>query len=163
MDHAVRAVVAIDHVYGEHIPQSGLRSLFAIGPPPPPSLATAFEGLGLGGILDAPLGPAPKLGAVSVNGRLPPEVVQRIVRQQSGRFRLCYGNGLRNNPKLAGRVVVKFVIDRTGAVSTAADGGSDLPDKNVVTCVVRAFGNMSFPQPEGGIVTVVYPLVFQSA
>mgnify|MGYP006314362019 FL=1 len=59
-----------------------------------------------------------------MNGRLPPEVIQRIVRQNFGRFRLCYENGLRNNPTLSGRVSVKFVIDRSGAVSTAQDGGS---------------------------------------
>jgi hypothetical protein len=35
-----------------------------------------------------------------------------------------------------------------------------MPDQAVVGCVVRGFGNLSFPQPEGGIVTVVYPLIF---
>lgn len=105
---------------------------------------------------------APKLrqGQTQVNGRLPPEVIQRIVRQNFGRFRLCYENGLRNNPTLSGRVAVKFVIDRSGAVSTAQDGGSELPDQGVISCVVRGFGNLSFPQPEGGIVTVVYPIIF---
>ena len=104
--------------------------------------------------------PSLRQGATQVNGRLPPEVIQRIVRQNFGRFRLCYENGLRTNPNLAGRVQVKFVIDRSGAVSTASDGGSDLPDQGVVGCVVRGFGNLSFPQPEGGIVTVVYPIIF---
>jgi len=99
-------------------------------------------------------------GATSVNGRLPPEVIQRIVRQNFGRFRLCYENGLRNNPNLQGRVTVKFVIDRSGAVAMTADGGSDIPDGSVVGCVVRGFGNLSFPQPEGGMVTVVYPIMF---
>lgn len=105
---------------------------------------------------------APQLrqGATQVNGRLPAEVIQRIVRQNFGRFRLCYENGLRTSPTLQGRVAVKFVIDRSGAVSTASDGGSDLPDQGVVRCVVRGFGNLSFPQPEGGIVTVVYPISF---
>jgi tetratricopeptide (TPR) repeat protein len=103
---------------------------------------------------------APRMreGATSVNGRLPPEVIQRIVRQNFGRFRLCYENGLRNNPNLQGRVAVKFVIDHTGAVSTSADGGSSLPDQGVVGCIVRGFGNLSFPEPEGGAVTVVYPI-----
>jgi hypothetical protein len=104
--------------------------------------------------------PSLRQGATQVNGRLPPEVIQRIVRQNFGRFRLCYENGLRTNPNLQGRVAVKFVIDRSGAVSTASDGGSDLPDASVVSCVVRGFGNLSFPQPEGGIVTVVYPVIF---
>ena len=61
---------------------------------------------------------------------------------------------------LSGRVSVKFDIDRSGAVSTAQDGGSELPDQGVISCVVRGFGNLSFPQPEGGIVTVVYPIIF---
>src|SRR5262249_37300578 len=39
-------------------------------------------------------------GPTTVTGNLPPEVVQRIVRQNFGRFRLCYENGLRNNPTL---------------------------------------------------------------
>jgi hypothetical protein len=105
---------------------------------------------------------APRLreGATTVNGRLPPEVIQRIVRQNFGRFRLCYENGMRNNPNLQGRVTVKFMIDRSGAVGMTSDGGSDLPDQGVVQCVVRGFGNLSFPQPEGGIVTVVYPIMF---
>jgi hypothetical protein len=104
--------------------------------------------------------PSLRQGATQVNGRLPPEVIQRIVRQNFGRFRLCYENGLRTNPNLAGRVQIKFVIDRSGSVSTSQDGGSDLPDQSVVSCVVRGFGNLSFPQPEGGIVTVVYPIIF---
>ena len=104
--------------------------------------------------------PTIRQGATQVNGRLPPEVIQRIVRQNFGRFRLCYENGLRTNPNLQGRVAVKFVIDRAGSVSTASDGGSDIPDQGVISCVVRGFGNLSFPQPEGGIVTVVYPIIF---
>jgi hypothetical protein len=95
-----------------------------------------------------------------VSGRLPPDVIQRIVRQNFGRFRFCYEQGLRLQPTLSARVTVKFVIDRTGAVSFASDAGSDLPDRDVVACVVRAFTSISFPEPEGGIVNVVYPLVF---
>jgi hypothetical protein len=99
-------------------------------------------------------------GATAVSGRLPPEIVQRIVRENFARFRFCYENGLRQNPTLAGRVSVRFVIDRTGAVAVLADGGSDLPDHHVVECVVRSFGNLSFPEPAGGSVTVTYPITF---
>ena len=104
--------------------------------------------------------PSIRQGATTVNGRLPPEVIQRIVRQNFGRFKLCYEDGLRKNPSLQGRVAVKFVIDRSGAVSTAQDGGSEIQDPGVVQCVVRGFNNLSFPQPEGGIGTVVYPIIF---
>jgi hypothetical protein len=96
----------------------------------------------------------------TVSGRLPPEIIQRIVRQNAGRFRLCYENGLRGNPNLQGRVSVRFIIGRDGAVSSVGNGGSDLPDTSVVSCVTRAFYGLSFPQPEDGIVTVVYPIMF---
>lgn len=104
--------------------------------------------------------PQVRMGTTQVNGRLPPEVIQRIVRQNYGRFRLCYENGLRTNPNLQGRVAVRFVIGRDGAVSNVSNGGSDLPDASVIQCVIRAYYGLSFPQPEGGIVTVVYPIMF---
>ncbi len=99
-----------------------------------------------------PKAPSVREGAAAVNGHLPAEVIQRIVRQNFGRFRACYEEGLRGNPGLQGRVSTKFVIDRSGAVSLTADGGSDLPDRQVVQCVVRAFGGLSFPPPDGGMV-----------
>jgi len=99
-------------------------------------------------------------GPVTTNGHLPPEVIQRIVRQNFGRFSFCYQNGLKTNPNLEGRVAVKFVIGRDGAVQFAADGGSDIPDAGVKQCVVSSFAGLSFPAPDNGMVTVVYPLMF---
>jgi len=96
----------------------------------------------------------------TVSGHLPPEVVQRIVRQNYGRFRQCYENGLRTNPNLTGRVTARFVISRAGSVTNVQNGGSDLPDGGVVSCVVAAFYGLSFPTPEAGIVTVSYPIMF---
>jgi len=113
--------------------------------------------LGSGHRADAP---RVRMGATSVSGRLPPEVIQRIVRQNFGRFRLCYENGLKKKPDLEGCVFVRFVIAKDGSVSSAGSAGSDLPDAGVVACVTKAFHGLSFPQPEGGIVTVVYPIMF---
>ena len=95
-----------------------------------------------------------------VTGRLPPEAIQRIVRQNFGRFRACYEAGLREDPVLEGTVTTRFVIGRDGAVSNVANGGSSMTDPSVTACVLRAFYGLSFPQPEGGIVTVTYPIRF---
>ena len=97
-----------------------------------------------------------------VNGRLPPEVVQRVVRQSFGRMRMCYEAGLKRNPSLEGRISVKFVIDRSGAVAMASTADRSFADNEVASCVERSFKSMSFPEPEGGIVTVVYPLVLST-
>ncbi len=104
--------------------------------------------------------PSVRMGATTVNGRLPAEVIRRIVRQNFGRFRMCYEQGLARNPNLEGRVGVRFVIGRDGAVSNVGNGGSDIPDSGVVSCVISAFYGLSFPQPEGGIVSVTYPIMF---
>src|SRR5690606_17983359 len=106
---------------------------------------------------------APKVrpGSTTVSGRLPAEVIQRIVRQNYGRFRMCYEQGLGRNPNLEGRVAARFVIGRDGSVSNVGNGGSDLPDSSTVSCVISAFYGLTFPQPEDGIVTVIYPIMFQ--
>lgn len=100
------------------------------------------------------------VGMTTMNGRLPSEVIQRIVRQNYGRFRVCYEAGLRSNPSLTGRVSVRFVIGRDGGVSQVGNAGSDMPDSSVIQCVSSAFYGLSFPEPQGGIVTVVYPIMF---
>lgn len=97
---------------------------------------------------------------IDINGRLPAEVVQRLVRQNFGRFRGCYERGLARNPNLEGRVAVRFLIARDGSVSSASNGGSSLPDAEVTSCVVGQFYGLSFPKPENGTVTVTYPILF---
>ena len=111
----------------------------------------------LGGSRAAP--PKVRTSGASVSGRLPPEVIQRIVRQNFGRFRMCYEQALRRDPTLEGRVVVRFVIGRDGSVTNVSAGG-DFPDPSVPNCVAKAFYGLTFPQPEGGIVSVSYPIVF---
>jgi hypothetical protein len=108
----------------------------------------------------SPKGISMRPGITTASGKIPPEVIQRVVRQNFGRFRACYETGLKNNPSLSGRVAVRFVIGRNGDVGQASNGGSDLPDGGVVGCVVGAFRGLSFPPPEGGIVTVGYSIQF---
>jgi Ca-activated chloride channel family protein len=96
-----------------------------------------------------------------VNGRLPPEQIQAKVRSNFGKLRMCYEEGLGRDPSLTGRVTVRFVIDREGKVSKVAAGpDTSLPDQTVVDCVVGHFAHLTFPKPEGGIVSVTYPIQF---
>ena len=104
--------------------------------------------------------PRIKLDKPTATAGLPPEIIQRFVRQSYSRFRFCYERGLISNPKLAGKIVVRFTIDKTGAVSSASlVKDTTLPDMSVAACVVTSFTSLSFPQPTAGAsVNVVYPL-----
>jgi hypothetical protein len=106
-----------------------------------------------------PRPPSVKAGNVTVTGGLSAVVIERITRQSFGRFRLCYENGLRTNPALLGRVVVHFVIDKTGSVESSRSEGSSFADANVVQCIVRGFSNLSYPEPEKGVVQVSYEVL----
>jgi hypothetical protein len=108
-----------------------------------------------------PAAPVVRPQGITASGKLPADVIQRVVRQNAGRYRFCYEQGLRGNPNLAGRVAVRFVIGHDGSVSSVQNGGSDMPDGNVISCVVRSFYGMSFPATGDGIVTVTYPILFQ--
>jgi hypothetical protein len=126
---------------------------------------TSGIGPGMGGSIGRPgrpghvaKAPSVRPGVTTVSGHLPPEVIQRIVRQNYGRFRQCYESGLRANPNLTGRVSARFVIGRDGAVTNVSNGGGDLPDSSVTSCVLSAFYGLSFPSPDNGIVTVTYPI-----
>jgi hypothetical protein len=128
-----------------------------------PDAGTGTEqgfGSGGGALRSTPSPPRVRMGATRVSGRLPPEVVQRIVRQNFGRFRACYQQALLASPNLAGRVTIRFVIATNGSTKGATVLSSDLENAAMESCVAAAFEGLSFPMPEGGVVTVTYPLSF---
>lgn len=102
--------------------------------------------------------------------RVDPNVIQKTVRAKFDRMRACYERGLQRNPKLEGRVVVRFVLmNRSGIVayssdiSDGSDAGAPLGDLETRTCVVDEFRKIGFDLPElqrHGITSVVYPIVF---
>lgn len=129
---------------------------------PSPSASTGIGLSGWGGEQPPPplkRPPSVRMGSTSVVGRLPPEVIQRIVRRNFGRYRLCYENALKADPKVTGRVTVTFQIQTDGA-SKDAKATSDITDATMVECVRKGFEDLSFPAPEGGVVKVTYPILF---
>jgi hypothetical protein len=58
---------------------------------------------------------------------------------------------------------VRLLVDRDGVLTGISNGGSDVPDGAVTTCVMNTFVGLSFPVPEAGIVVVTQPIVFSPA
>ena len=71
-----------------------------------------------------------------------PEELPEPFRDFFNQFGGSGGGGRRgfSMPRKAVAMGSGFVIDRSGAVSTAQDGGSELPDQGVISCVVRGYG-----------------------
>lgn len=94
-------------------------------------------------------------------GWLAPEIIQRTVRVEFSRFRLCYERGLQRDPYLQGKVLTRFVIAEDGAVrESEVDPASDLPDRATLLCVASELEKLRFQAPQGGEVDVLYPISF---
>jgi len=105
--------------------------------------------------------PPPRIASgPPVTNYIPPSVIMRPIRARAGCFRGCYQAGLARNPALSGRIATRFVIDTDGWVRRARIVDDELGDRDVADCVRRAFIGLQYSQPEGGPITVVYPLVF---
>jgi hypothetical protein len=105
--------------------------------------------------------PKVRMGASTVNGDLPPEVVQRIVRQNFVSFRTCYERALERTPDVSGLVRIGFTIARDGSITDVRDAGSKLPDRGMIDCLRTAYSDLNFPQPtDGEVVNVVMPMFF---
>ncbi|MEZ4295662.1 MAG: AgmX/PglI C-terminal domain-containing protein [Polyangiaceae bacterium] len=117
---------------------------------------------------------------LATSGRLPASAVQQKIRERFPLAVKCYEDGLKRDRELEGRVTVRLVIGLDGKVSDArvatpedaktADiltpgdaPAKTMPDPKVTACVVDVLRGTVFPPPDGGTVSVVYPVTFSRA
>lgn len=97
-----------------------------------------------------------------VEGGLEKDQIAAVINRHLGEVIYCYERGLQVNPRLAGRVGIRFVINAIGAVSSAAIADSSLHSQNVEGCIVHHLRGWKFPHPVGGVnVKVTYPFVLK--
>ncbi len=130
----------------------------SLGPPPPgqdtPS-GTGFDSPEQG----TPIGQIG--GDPIVHGELDRSLIDQVVKRNMNKIRYCYQRELVKDPKLAGKLVVKFVIAPDGTVSSATTKSTTMNNSSVESCINSRFMRFQFPEPKnGGSVTVSYPFVF---
>jgi TonB family protein len=112
----------------------------------------------VGAVTSSPPLPIVRQAKPSVEGPLDRDIIRRIIRAHINEVRSCYGQGLRKDPTLAGRVVIDFEIESTGKVDTSSVRESTLSDASVGNCIGKAVRRWKFPRPRGGgEVEVSYP------
>jgi hypothetical protein len=102
-------------------------------------------------------------GDLSVIGGLDKETVRRVIAGYRGKVRICYDKSLVGNPKVAGRVVYKWLISPPGPVPQVNITKSGVESQTLEQCVLGVIKNMVFPKaPNGRPTTVIYPFEFFS-
>jgi beta-lactamase regulating signal transducer with metallopeptidase domain len=91
----------------------------------------------------------------SAGGSLPPELIQRVVRSHFGGFRACYDKVERPRPET--KMDLHFVIGTDGRVRASHIDSQQVPELG--ECSLPYVSSLVFPAPEGGEVSVVYPVL----
>ncbi len=100
-----------------------------------------------------------RVGELQVSGGITAAAVRSVVRDSAQRLRACYEHGLRNDPRLAGRVMVSFSVDARGAVEDVEAQSDTLP-ADVTSCVATVFTSVTFTAPKAPPAKIVVPVDF---
>lgn len=86
--------------------------------------------------------------------------IDRAIKRHAAVFKACYQRELAKGRDLGGKVILRFTISETGAVSKATASGMD---RAVEDCLVAAVKRIVFaPPPDGKPAHVTYPLLFNN-
>ncbi len=118
------------------------------------------EGMAMVGIPDLePLGTTYKVeGHITLSnvvdmggtGLADMDAVQRQIRKRLPAIKFCYELGLKKNPDIRGKIILKFTVDATGRVSESSVSSDTLGDAIVSACIAAKLKTLSFEKPEGG-------------
>ena len=106
-------------------------------------------------------------GQLIFRGALSREQIVRVVKMHLYQIEYCYKEQLRFNPKLEGKMLLRWVINGNGFVQNAIVIDTTMrlmkSYRNLKDCIIERISHWKFPQPAGrGIVVVNYPFVFRS-
>ena len=92
--------------------------------------------------------------------RLSQSAVRQIVSTSYPKLQRCYGEALTRNHSAEGKVMFEFVIGQNGGVSEAWARDATLHDCEAIECMLSQFRALSFPEPVGRSVRVIYPISY---
>jgi len=103
------------------------------------------------------------VGAASeMRGTIEKKDIQRVVKDNVKDVQRCYEQGLMTRLDLRGRLVVKFVVGRTGTVAGVTITETELNEHSVEQCIISAALKWTFPKPTGeGLASFSYPFILK--
>ncbi|MGK0362116.1 MAG: TonB family protein [Bradymonadia bacterium] len=98
-----------------------------------------------------------------VGGTMSPKEISKAIKRRGRAIRACYEKALGRNNALAGKVVLRFVVQESGRVSSARVAHNTMGEPTVGACLARNIKRWRFPKPKGGSATVEFPFIFTRA
>jgi hypothetical protein len=119
---------------------------------------------GLGAKSDRPVNVS--TGTATVMGSIDKELIRKVIQEHAAQIRFCYEQQLAINPRLQGKVAIKWVINADGTASSPQidPSATTLDDPKVHECMMSRITSWQFPKPKGGgIAVITYPWILRSA
>lgn len=98
-----------------------------------------------------------------VDGTLSESEIAGAMRVHVRALRACYESALKRNPKLGGKLVLRFEIDESGRAADFGFEDDSVRSGEVRECIARRAAHWRFPKPSGGTVFVEYPVLLTPA
>lgn len=95
-------------------------------------------------------------------GKVDKASLESVFRRRMSAIQTCYQQALKVNPNLAGKVTIRFTIGTAGTVTDISVADNSTGDSSVGACIIQKVRTWPFPAPEGGAVTVVFPVLLQT-
>jgi hypothetical protein len=105
-------------------------------------------------------------GQSQIMGSIDKELVRKVIQEHAAQIRYCYEQQLALNPKLSGKVSVKWTINADGSATAAIidAGATTLNDAKVHECMKARIMSWEFPKPKGGGMAIItYPWILRSS
>ncbi len=107
-------------------------------------------------------------GETRVLGAIDPELIRKVIRDHADQVRYCYEQQLTLNPRLGGKVAIRWQINAGGnATDTVMDRAASTGEAGldrVAECIMSRIVTWEFPKPKGGGVAIVtYPWILRSS
>ncbi len=126
------------------------------------SYGTGVGGLGKKGDRDVNVATGP----ATVMGSIDKELIRKVIQDHAAQIRYCYETQLAINPRLQGKVSVKWIINGDGSASSPQidHSATTLEDAKVHECMMSRITSWAFPKPKGGgIAVITYPWILRSS
>jgi len=126
-------------------------------------------GTGVGGLgKKSDVQPSISTGPAQVMGSVDKELIRRVIQEHAAQIRYCYEQRLAINPRLSGKVSIKWIINADGSASGAVivhdSGSTTLDDVEVHDCMMKRIQSWQFPKPKGGGMAVItYPWILRAS